>query len=193
MLREREEALGRPLYLISDEPYREITYGIEVPWVPSLYARTIVCYSYSKALSLCPANASDGYTFRIAPTTAMRWRWPWRARDGRSATCARRCCCSAWRPAAWGEPSDVAAYAENRAILTEGLSALGYEYVEPDGAFYLWVRALEEDAQAFSDRAKGIRAAHRSLGQLRRRRLGAAVLLHRPRHHRTLDARVQKL
>ena len=52
MLREREEALGRPLYLISDEPYREITYGIEVPWVPSLYARTIVCYSYSKALSL---------------------------------------------------------------------------------------------------------------------------------------------
>ena len=53
-----------------------------------------------------------------------------------------------------GEPSDVAAYAENRTALTEGLSALGYEYVEPDGAFYLWVRALEEDAQAFSDRAK---------------------------------------
>ena len=52
------------------------------------------------------------------------------------------------------EPSDVAAYAENRTALTEGLSALGYEYVEPDGAFYLWVRALEEDAQAFSDRAK---------------------------------------
>ena len=53
-----------------------------------------------------------------------------------------------------GEPSDVAAYAENRRLLTEGLSTLGYEYVEPDGAFYLWVRALEEDAQAFSDRAK---------------------------------------
>ena len=47
-----------------------------------------------------------------------------------------------------------AAYAENRRLLTEGLSALGYEYVEPDGAFYLWVRALEEDAQAFSDCAK---------------------------------------
>ena len=51
-------------------------------------------------------------------------------------------------------PSDVEAYAANRALLTEGLDALGYEYVEPDGAFYLWVRALEEDAQAFSDRAK---------------------------------------
>ena len=48
----------------------------------------------------------------------------------------------------------LAAYAENRRILTEGLSALGYEYVEPDGAFYLWVKALEDDAQAFSDRAK---------------------------------------
>ena len=52
------------------------------------------------------------------------------------------------------EPSDVAAYAENRRLLTEGLAALGYEYVEPDGAFYLWVRALEEDAAAFSERAK---------------------------------------
>ena len=52
------------------------------------------------------------------------------------------------------QPSDVEAYAENRKLLTDGLSALGYEYVEPQGAFYLWVRALEDDAQAFSDRAK---------------------------------------
>ena len=51
-------------------------------------------------------------------------------------------------------PSDVASYAANRALLTDGLSALGYEFVEPQGAFYLWVRALEEDARAFSDRAK---------------------------------------
>ena len=53
-----------------------------------------------------------------------------------------------------GTPSDVAAYAENRRLLTEGLDELGYEYVQPDGAFYLWVKALEEDARAFSDRAK---------------------------------------
>lgn len=52
-------------------------------------------------------------------------------------------------------PSDVAAYAENRRLLTEGLAQLGYEFVQPDGAFYLWVRALEPDAQAFSERAKG--------------------------------------
>ena len=52
------------------------------------------------------------------------------------------------------EPSDVAAYAANRELLTKGLSELGYEYVEPQGAFYLWVRALEPDAQAFAERAK---------------------------------------
>ena len=153
MLREREEALGRPLYLISDEPYREITYGIEVPWVPSLYARTIVCYSYSKALSLpgerigwvyVSDSADDGDAVAVAVAGAGRAHGYVRA-PVLLQRVAARCV---------GEPSDVAAYAENRTALTEGLSALGYEYVEPDGAFYLWVRALEEDAQAFSDRAK---------------------------------------
>ncbi len=153
MLREREEALGRPLYLISDEPYREITYGIEVPWVPSIYARTIVCYSYSKALSLpgerigwvyVSDSAGDGDAVAVAVAGAGR-ALGYVCAPVLLQRVAARCV---------GEPSDVAAYAENRRLLTEGLSALGYEYVEPDGAFYLWVRALEEDAQAFSDRAK---------------------------------------
>lgn len=153
MLREREEALGRPLYLISDEPYREITYGIEVPWVPSIYARTIVCYSYSKALSLPGERigwvyvsdaADDGDAVAVAVAGAGR-ALGYVCAPVLLQRVAARCV---------GEPSDVAAYAENRRLLTEGLSALGYEYVEPDGAFYLWVRALEEDAQAFSDRAK---------------------------------------
>ncbi|MCI8469408.1 MAG: aminotransferase class I/II-fold pyridoxal phosphate-dependent enzyme, partial [Eggerthellaceae bacterium] len=153
MLRAKEEELGRPLYLISDEPYREITYGAEVPWVPALYARTIVCYSYSKALSLpgerigwvyVSDTAPDGDELSVAIAGAGR---------ALGYVCApvllqrviARCV---------AEPSDVAAYAENRRILTEGLSSLGYEYVQPDGAFYLWVKALEDDAQAFSDRAK---------------------------------------
>ena len=153
MLREREEALGRPLYLISDEPYREITYGIEVPWVPSIYARTIVCYSYSKALSLPGERigwvyvsdaADDGDAVAVAVAGAGR-ALGYVCAPVLLQRVAARCV---------GEPSDVAAYAENRRLLTEGLSALGYEYVEPDGAFYLWVRALEEDAQAFSDCAK---------------------------------------
>ena len=124
-----------------------------MPWVPSLYARTIVCYSYSKALSLpgerigwvyVSDSADDGDAVAVAVAGAGR-ALGYVCAPVLLQRVAARCV---------GEPSDVAAYAENRAILTEGLSALGYEYVEPDGAFYLWVRALEEDAQAFSDRAK---------------------------------------
>ncbi len=154
MLSAKEAELGRPLYLISDEPYREITYGAEVPYVPCLYPRTIVCTSYSKSLSL--PGERIGYLY---VSDAMD--------DAADVACA---VAGAGRALGYicapvlmqrvlaaciDEPSDVAAYAENRRILTEGLSALGYEYVEPEGAFYLWVRALEPDAQAFSDRAKG--------------------------------------
>ncbi len=153
MLRAKEAELGRPLYLISDEPYREIAYGAEVPWVPSIYDRAIVCYSYSKALSLpgerigwvyVSDSAEDGDAVTVAVAGAGR-ALGYVCAPVLLQRVAARCV---------NEPSDVAAYAENRALLTEGLSALGYEYVEPDGAFYLWVRALEEDAQAFSDRAK---------------------------------------
>lgn len=153
MLCGRETALDRPLYLISDEPYREITYGAEVPWVPSLYDRTIVCYSYSKALSLpgerigwvyVSDGAPDGDEVAVAVAGAGR-ALGYVCAPVLLQRVAARCV---------NEPSDVAAYAENRRLLTEGLAALGYEYVEPDGAFYLWVRALEEDAEAFSERAK---------------------------------------
>lgn len=148
-----EERLGRPIYLISDEPYREITYGAEVPYVPVIYPRTIVCYSYSKALSLpgerigyiyVSDTMPDGDQVAVAVAGAGR---------ALGYVCAPVLLQKAIAKVV-DEPSDVAAYAENRALLTEGLSALGYEFVQPDGAFYLWVKALEEDAQAFSDRAK---------------------------------------
>ncbi len=153
VLTAKEEELGHPIYLISDEPYREITYGAEVPYVPCLYPHTIVCYSYSKALSL--PGERIGY---IYVSDLME--------DAAEVSCAVAgagralgyICAPALLQRVIAEcidlPSDVDAYAATRALLTEGLAALGYEYVEPDGAFYLWVRALEEDAQAFSDRAK---------------------------------------
>ena len=153
LLREKEAELGRPLYLISDEPYREITYGACVPWVPSVYERTIVCYSYSKSLSLpgerigwvyVSDSAPDGDEVAVAVAGAGR-ALGYVCAPVMLQRVAARCV---------NEPSDVAAYAENRRLLTEGLAALGYEYVEPDGAFYLWVRALEPDAAAFSERAK---------------------------------------
>ena len=152
-LREREAALGTQIYLIADEPYREITFGAEVPWIPAIYDRTIVCYSYSKSLSLPgerigwvlvpPTNPDhDDLVFAVAGA-------------GRSLgfVCA---------PALFQRvladcvdaPCDVEAYAANREALTRGLSELGYEYIEPQGAFYLWVKALEPDANAFFERAK---------------------------------------
>ena len=153
LLARKEAELGRKLYVISDEPYREIVYGKDVPYVPCVYPRTIVCYSYSKSLSLPGERigyiyvsdlADDAQEVSIAVAGAGR---------ALGFICApvlfqrviERCI---------DEPSDVAAYAQNRELLTGGLRALGYEFVEPDGAFYLWVRALEPDAQAFSDRAK---------------------------------------
>lgn len=153
VLRSKEAELNRPLYLISDEPYREITYGKEVPYVPCLYARTIVCYSYSKSLSLPGERIGYIYVSDLADDAQEVMTTIAGAGRALGAVCA---------PVLWqrviaacvDEPSDVASYAENRALLTEGLSKLGYEFVEPDGAFYLWVRALEPDAQAFSERAK---------------------------------------
>ncbi len=152
-LTERGEATGHPIYLIADEPYREITYGAEVPWVPSVYERTIVCYSYSKSLSL--PGERIGWIL-VPPTNPEHDRLvPAVAGAGRSLgfVCA---------PAVFqrvladcvNEPADVEAYAKNRTALTEGLTAAGYEYIEPDGAFYLWVKALEPDARAFFERAK---------------------------------------
>lgn len=153
LLERKEAELGRKIYVISDEPYREITYGAEVPYVPCVWPRTIVCYSYSKSLSL--PGERIGYIYVSDLMDDAREVSTAVAGAGRALgfICApvlfqrviERCI---------DEPSDVASYAANRALLTEGLGALGYEFVEPDGAFYLWVRALEDDAQAFSDRAK---------------------------------------
>ena len=154
-LRERGEALGCRVQLVSDEPYREITYGAEVPWVPDVYERTVVCYSYSKSLSLpgerigwvlvppahperdelvaCVAGAGRALGYVCAPALFQRV----------IADCV-------------DVPSDVAAYAANREALAGGLRELGYEFVEPDGAFYLWVRALEPDAASFCERARAL-------------------------------------
>jgi aspartate aminotransferase len=154
-LEDAEKRLGTQIYLISDEPYREITYGADVPWVPSIYDRTVVCYSYSKSLSLpgerigwilVPGTNPDHDRLVLAVAGAGRKL---------GFVCA---------PALFqhvledcvDEPTNVDAYAENRRALTEGLSELGYEYIEPQGAFYLWVKALEPDANAFFERAKAL-------------------------------------
>ena len=154
-LHDAEKRLGTTIYLVADEPYREITYGAEVPWVPGVYDRTIVCYSYSKSLSL----PGERIGWVLVPPTNPEHDDLVLAVAGAGRKLGFVCA-----PALFQRvlvdcvdcPSDVDAYAENRRALTEGLSRLGYEFIEPEGAFYLWVKALEPDANAFFERARAL-------------------------------------
>ncbi|MBE6466285.1 pyridoxal phosphate-dependent aminotransferase [Denitrobacterium detoxificans] len=154
VLTRKSEQNGRPIFLISDEPYRELVYGgREVPWVPSIYDNTIVCYSWSKCLSL--PGERIGYV--LVPPTATEHVALTQAVSGAGRALGFICA-----PALFQRiiercvdlPADIATYERNRQILCDILDEFGYTYIEPQGAFYLWVKALEDDAQAFSDKAK---------------------------------------
>lgn len=153
VLRQANEGREQPIFLISDEPYREIVYGAEVPWVPSIYEHTIVCYSYSKSLSL----PGERVGWVLVPNTCSLADRVMPAIAGAARTLGFVCAPALFQRVVADcvdEPSDVEAYARNRTVLTQALSEYGYTYVEPDGAFYLWVKALEDDAGAFCERAK---------------------------------------
>ena len=141
--------------LIADEPYRELVYGAEVPWIPAIYARTLVCYSYSKSLSL--PGERIGWVLVPPAFPDFARMVPAIAGAGRKLGFV---CAPALFQRVIAEcvdvPANVDAYAENNAALTAILDESGYEYVVPRGAFYLWIRALEPDAQAFSERAKDL-------------------------------------
>ncbi len=153
VLEEANAGREQPIFLISDEPYREIVYGAEVPWVPSIYEDTVVCYSYSKSLSL----PGERVGWVLVPNTCPLAARVMPAVAGAARTLGFVCAPSLFQRVVADcvdEPSDVEAYAHNRELLTSALSDYGYTYVEPDGAFYLWVKALEPDAGAFCERAR---------------------------------------
>ena len=156
VLREKSREFGHPVYLISDEPYREIAYaGVEVPWVPSIYDATIVCYSYSKSLSL----PGERIGWVLVPNTNPDHDDLVFAVAGAGRKLGFVCAPALFQRVlvdCVDEPTDIAAYERNRKALTDGLSELGYEYVEPQGAFYLWVKALEPDENAFFERARSL-------------------------------------
>ena len=145
---------GHAIYLIADEPYRELVYSdVTVPYLMNYYDNTLVCYSYSKSLSL--PGERIGY---IAVSPKME--------DGTNIYLA---VCGAGRSLGYVcAPSlfqhviarcmdakvDIEIYRENRDLLYNNLTAYGYECVKPDGAFYLFVKALEEDAYKFYEKAK---------------------------------------
>lgn len=148
------EKYGHPIYLIADEPYRELVYDkIEVPYLMNYYNDTIVCYSYSKSLSL--PGERIGY-IAVNPKAAD-------ARDIYAAICgAGRALGYVCAPSIFQRvvqkcidaKPDIDAYRKNRDLLYNSLTEIGYDCVYPDGAFYLFVKSLEPDANAFADRAK---------------------------------------
>lgn len=153
VLVQAEQKFGHDIYLISDEPYRELTYGVEVPWVPAIYPNTLVCYSWSKSLSL----PGDRIGYVLVPNEVHDSREVYLAVCGAGRSLGYICAPAFFQRVierCVDEPTNVEAYAVNREILTHALDELGYEYIEPDGAFYLWIKALEPDAQAFSNKAK---------------------------------------
>lgn len=154
LLTRKGREFGHPIYLVSDEPYRELVYGgAEAPFIPTVYANTLVCYSYSKSLSLpgqrigyvyVPRQAEDAPALYAAIAGAARAMGHVCAPSLWQKVIAR---CAALRP-------DLQAYDRNRKALYQGLTALGYEMAKPDGAFYLFVKAPGGDAVAFSEQAK---------------------------------------
>lgn len=154
LLEKKQKEYGTSIYLITDEPYREIVYdGLTVPFVPNCYKNTLVCYSYSKSLSL--PGERIGYI--IVPDEADDAKRVMAAVAGAGRALGYVCAPVLFQRviARCAELSgDVSAYKRNRDLLYGGLTALGYECVRPQGAFYLFVKSPEPDAKAFSERAK---------------------------------------
>lgn len=154
LLAAKEAELGTEIYLISDEPYRKLVYSdTPVAYVPAAYHRTLVCYSYSKALSLpgerigyilVPPDmpgAGDVYAAVCGAGRALGFVCAPSLLQYTVAKCVR-------------DTSDLRVYKENRDLFCRALREMGYQVTEPDGAFYLFVKSPEPDAAAFSERAR---------------------------------------
>ncbi len=154
LLKEYSLKYGNPIYLISDEPYRELVYdGAEVPFIMNYYEESIVCYSYSKSLSL--AGERIGYI-------AVNAKMPDSAEVYAGICGAGRALGFVCAPSlfqrliqrVYNKTSDISIYKANRDLLCSALTEYGFTVVKPDGAFYLFVKAPKGDGAAFAERAK---------------------------------------
>ena len=154
ILRRKSQEFGHPIFLISDEPYREIAYdGIVVPYLTKYYRDTIVCYSYSKSFSL--PGERIGYI--VVPDEIADFGMVYGAIAGAGRVLTHVNAPSLFQRVVArcaDEPSDVAAYERNGKLLYNGLVEAGFTCLKPQGAFYLFPKALEEDDYAFCERAK---------------------------------------
>lgn len=154
VLTEKSKEYGHTIWLISDEPYREIVYrDTPLPWVPNYYPNTLVCYSYSKSLSL--PGQRIGYV--LVPPQAEDADIVYAAVCGAGRALGYVCAPSLFQLVAaecTGQTADIEVYHKNRDLLLNALRDMGYTCAQPDGAFYLFPRSLEPDARAFCERAR---------------------------------------
>lgn len=154
MLECAETRYGSEITLISDEPYKKLVYGnVPVSYVPAAYPRTLICYSYSKALSL--PGERIGYI--LVPPTMPNAADVYAAVCGAGRALGFVCAPSLLQytvAACVDDTADIAVYKTNRDLLLAGLREIGYSVTEPDGAFYLFVKSPEPNAAAFAERAK---------------------------------------
>ena len=154
ILEEKQKRYGHEIYLISDEPYREVAYdGVEIPYVTKFYDNAFVAYSFSKTLSI----PGERIGYLIVSPEMKQWR-----EMANAVTVANRICGYINAPRllqkavarCLDEKCDIAFYDNNRKLLWGGLTELGFECVKPEGTFYLFVKSPEPDEHNFVARAK---------------------------------------
>ena len=154
ILNEKQKEYGHDIYLISDEPYRELIYkDIKFPFITNYYNNSIITYSFSKAISL----PGERIGYLLVGSNTNNAKDVFNALKGSSRTLGYVCASTLFQqliPSCLGVTSDISIYKKNQEILYNHLKSLGYEVTKSYGAFYLFVKALEEDAQKFSDVAK---------------------------------------
>ena len=154
LLKEKENEYGHPIFIITDEPYRELIYDdIEVPYMINYYDNTFSCYSYSKALSM--PGERIGYIV-VSPKIA-NYEDAYAAVCGSGRALGYVCAPSLWQKVTAkciDETADISVYKKNRDLFYKSLTEMGFECVYPDGAFYLFVKAMEDDSRAFAEKAK---------------------------------------
>ncbi len=154
LLIRKSEEVGHSIYLIADEPYREIAYdGVKVPYLTKYYGNTIVCYSFSKSLSL--PGERIGYI--LVPDEVEDSKDVYAAVCGAGRALGFVCAPSLFQKViacCIGQTGNIDIYKRNRDILYDGLTKIGYDCFKPQGAFYMFVKALEPDADAFCEKAK---------------------------------------
>ena len=154
LLHQAELKYNKPIYIICDEPYRELVFGdANVAYVPKFYKNTLVCYSFSKSLSL--PGERIGYV--LVPPCMDDAKFVYQAICGAGRALGFVCAPSLLQkliPSCLGKTADISIYDTNRKLLLEKLTEYGFTVVKPDGAFYLFLKSPVEDANEFCEKAK---------------------------------------